>query len=489
MNLSALLPELALGVGGMAVMGADLLWKGVRATAATAMAVTLLTLALLLPLAGQSLVAWSGMLLVDDFAVYFKAVFLLATLLVILLSVPYVERKGVHAGEFYALVLFATLGMALMASSPDLLVIYLGLELLSISSYVLAGMLKDDPRSLEASLKYFLMGAMTSALLLFGLSLLYGVTGSTNLAHMRDRLHDAGAFRPVVVAGLWFLLAGFAFKVAAVPFHMWAPDVYHGAPTPIAALLMAGSEAAAFAAIIRVFSGALPAFEADWRIVFAVLAVASMTYGNAVALVQTSAKRMMAYSAIAQAGYVLVGMAVATAEGIAAMMYYLLAYLFMIAGTFAVIAWLSLSRPQEMLDDFEGLGRRLPWAAAATVVFMISLIGIPPTAGFFGKFYLIKAAISADMVWLAIVLVLNSVVSAGYYYGIVRRMYLASAAEVTAGQTAAAGQAVVPAEPLPRPIAVVVGVSAAAVVLLMLFPQSVLEWLGQAAASARVAMP
>ena len=490
MSLSALLPELVLGVGGMAVLGLDLLWRNVRAVAAGALVVVLLTVIALIPAGSQPMVSWSGMLVVDDFAAFFKVVFLLGTLLVVLLSVPYVERHELHGGEFYALALFATLGMALMASSPDLLVIYLGLELLSISSYVLAGMLKRDPRSLEASLKYFLMGAMTSALLLFGLSLLYGVTGTTDVPSLQARLAEAGAFRPVATAGIWFLLAGFAFKMAIVPFHMWAPDVYHGAPTPVAALLMAGSEAAAFAAIIRIFAGGMPGLEGDWRVLFAVLAVASMTYGNAVALVQTSAKRMMAYSAIAQAGYVLVGLAVATTEGIVAMLYYLLAYLFMVAGTFAVIAWLSLSKPQEMLDDFAGLARRLPWVAAATVVFMISLIGIPPTAGFLGKFYLIKAAVSADMAWLALVLVLNSAVSAGYYYGIVRRMYLMPPEPQQAlAQVAATGESGEPAAVMPRPIALVVGLSAAAVVLLMLFPQSVLGWLGQAASAARLPLP
>lgn len=499
MNYVALLPELLLAAGGMAVMGADLLWKTARATASVAAVALVAALVAAIPLAGWRTVVWSGMLVVDPFAVYFKMVFLLATLLVVLFSVAYVERRGLHAGEFYALVVFATLGMALMAASPDLLMIYLGLELMSISSYVLAGMLKDDARSLEAALKYFLIGAMTSALLLFGLSLLYGVSGTTGLDGIRAALSAEGPFRAVALAGLWFLLVGFAFKVAAVPFHMWAPDVYHGAPTPVAALLMAGSEAAAFSAIIRVFTTAFAPFDADWRLVFAVLAVATMTYGNAVALVQTSAKRMMAYSAIAQAGYVLVGMAVATAEGVAAMMYYLLAYVFMIAGTFAVIAWLSLSRPEEMLDDFQGLGRRVPWVAAATVVFMVSLIGIPPTAGFFGKFYLIKAAVGADMAWLAVVLVINSAVSAGYYYGIVRRMYLTESPDQTPATPAPGGFAV--AEPslgaaawapaagkagqapgsVPRGMALVVGVCAAVVVLLMLFPHSVLQWLSVAA--------
>ncbi|HEY8498094.1 MAG TPA: NADH-quinone oxidoreductase subunit N, partial [Limnochordales bacterium] len=352
-----ILPEILLAAGGMAAIGADLLGRRRALPAAVAAAAFLATLAALWPLRGVTAEAWQGMLVVDAFALYFKAIFVLTGLLVALLAYPYVERRGIHAGEFYALLVFAVLGMSMMAGSRDLLMIYLGLELLSIGSYVLAGMLKDDERSLEASLKYFLIGAMTSALLLFGLSLVYGIAGSTHVEAVRRAVSAGDAWRGVAVAGMWFMLAGFGFKVAAVPFHMWAPDVYHGAPTPVAALLIAGSEAAAFSAILRVFTTGFAPLADQWRVIFAVLSVATMTYGNAAALVQTSAKRMMAYSAIAQAGYVLVGLAVGTPEGVGAMLYYLLAYLFMVAGTFAVIAWLSLARPQEMLDDFEGLGR------------------------------------------------------------------------------------------------------------------------------------
>lgn len=462
------LPELLLAAGGLAVIGADLTWKRREVSGAVAAASFLFALGSLWPAAGVPGEAWQGMLTVDAYALFFKALFLLTGLLVVFLAHPYVVKREIHAGEFYSLLVFAVLGMVMMASSRDLLMIYLGLELLSISSYVLAGMLKDDARSLEASLKYFLIGAMTSALLLFGISLVYGVSGSTHVEAIRQAVAVGSEWRPVALAGMWFLLAAFAFKAAAVPFHMWAPDVYHGAPTPVSALLIAGSEAAAFSAMVRVFSGAFAPLADQWQLIFAVLAVATMTYGNAAALVQTSVKRMMAYSAIAQAGYVLVGLAVGTPDAIGAMLYYLFAYLFMVAGTFAVIAWLSLTRPQEMLDDFEGLGRSVPWVAAATVIFMISFIGIPPTAGFFGKFYLIRAAVGADMVWLAMVMVVNSAISAGYYYGIVRRMYLTSAQPASA-----------PA-PLPAGTALAVGVSVAATLLLMLLPQPVLEWLQSA---------
>ncbi|WP_324670273.1 NADH-quinone oxidoreductase subunit N [Geochorda subterranea] len=461
-----ILPEILLAAGGLAVVAAGVMGRRRETPAALAAATFVAALVALWPLRGITAEAWWGMLVVDSFALFFKALFALTGLLVVPLAHAYVERRGIHAGEFYALIVFAVLGMSMMASSRDLLMIYLGLELLSIGSYVLAGMLKDDDRSLEASLKYFLVGAMTSALLLFGLSLVYGISGSTHVEAIRRAVSAGDGWRGVAVAGMWFMLAGFGFKVAAVPFHMWAPDVYHGAPTPVAALLIAGSEAAAFSAILRVFTTGFGPLANYWQAVFAVLAVATMTYGNAAALVQTSAKRMMAYSAIAQAGYVLVGLAVGTPEGFGAMLYYLLAYLFMVVGTFAVIAWLSLARPEEMLDDFEGLGRSVPWVAAAVVIFMISFIGIPPTAGFLGKFYLIRAAVSADMVWLAVVMVVNSAISAGYYYSIVRRMYLTDRSATVAA--------------LPPGTSLVVGLAAAATVLLMLFPQPIIEWLGSA---------
>ncbi|MBE3597695.1 MAG: NADH-quinone oxidoreductase subunit N [Limnochordaceae bacterium] len=472
------LPQLLLTAGGLAVIGVDLAAKRQELSALTAGLTLVVAAAAVGAAAGRVGEAWQSMLVVDGFSTFFSMLFLVTGALVVLFSLPYVRKKEIHAGEFYSLLVFVVLGMTMMASSRDLLVIWLGLELLSIGSYVLAGMLKDDPRSLEASLKYFLIGAMTSAVLLFGLSLLYGVSGATHLEAIRRAVAVGGPWKSVALVGMWFLAVGFGFKVAAVPFHMWAPDVYHGAPTPVAALLIAGSEAAAFSALIRVFNDAFAPLAADWRAVFTVLAVATMTYGNAVALVQTSAKRMMAYSAIAQAGYVLVGMAVGTPEAVSAMLYYLLAYAFMVLGTFAVIAWLSLSRPDEMLDDFQGLGRRVPWVAALTVLLMLSFIGIPPTAGFAGKFYLIKSAVSAGMVWLAVVMVVNSAISAGYYYGIVRRMYLEGDAvrERTAMQQAAPGAA--SSMPLPMQLALVI--SAAATVLLLLFPQPILDWLGQA---------
>lgn len=469
----AILPQLLLAAGALAVLGVDLTAKRLEWSAGAAMAALAAAGAALVPLWGRHAQTWQDMLVVDGYSVFFQGLFILAGLAVVLLSVPYVRKHAVHAGEFYALVLFAVVGMALMASSADLLVIWLGLELMSISSYALAGMLKGDPRSLEASLKYFLVGAMTSAVLLFGLSLVYGVAGSTHLDSIRRAVMVGGEWKALSLVGLWFLATGFAFKVAAVPFHMWAPDVYHGAPTPISALFIAGSEAAAFSALIRVFTTGFSPLAPEWRTIFAVLAVATMTFGNAAALVQTSAKRMMAYSAIAQAGYVLVGLAVGTSEAVGAMLYYLLAYVFMVAGTFAVIAYLSLTHPDEMLDDFQGLGRHIPWMAAAVVVLMLSFIGIPPTAGFAGKFYLIRAAVGVDMVWLAIVMVVNSAVSAGYYYGIVRRMYLAGTApEPQAPATPTASDARVPAA-----MGLVVGLSAVATIALMLFPQPVLEWL------------
>lgn len=427
MNLSLLLPELVLVATGVALVLVDLFTERKRVLVSVGLAGVLLALAALIPGFGTSAPIWSDMIQVDSFAAFFKVVFLAVAALVLLVSLEYVERERIQAGEFYALLLFATLGMFLMASSLNLLTIYLGLELLALSSYALVGLLKRDARSVEASIKYFLIGAMTSAVLLFGISLIYGVTGTTQLPQVAAALAAGTASQPVLLAGMLFLLAGLAFKVAAFPFHMWAPDTYDGSPTPISAFLITGSEAAGFAALLRVFLVGLPGLADQWAWIFAVLAVLTMTYGNVTAIAQTGIKRLMAYSAIAQAGYVLVGLAVANGQGAAAMLYYLLVYAFMTVGAFAVIILLSNHGEGEEISDFRGLGQRSPVFAWALVIYFLSLIGIPPTAGFFGKLGLFNAAIAADMTWLAVVMVINSVISAPYYFKVIRTMFLEEA--------------------------------------------------------------
>jgi len=457
------LPELIIVGGGLAVLLLDLFMSGSGRRSAGYFSLAVLTAALAaalrlgVPAGGEVAVGslWQGMLVGDQFAVLFKVLFVVVGLVVVMLSVDFVERRGLPAGEFYALVLFAVLGMMLMAGSRDLIMIYLGLETTAIASYVLAGLLRGDAKSGEAAVKYFLTGALASAVILFGMSLIFGGVGSTSLgdivfqvptlAGLPARL--AVASPGLLMVGLVLLVAGFGFKVAAVPFHFWAPDAYEGAPTPVTAFFSVGPKAAAFAVILRIFAPMLGWAEPDpglgfLPVLFAVLAVITMTVGNLVALMQTNIKRMLAYSSIAHAGYILVGLAVASPRGFAAVIYYLIAYAAMNLGAFAVVIWLNNRGTGDDIDDYVGLSRRAPLAAAAMVVCFLSLIGIPPMAGFFGKFYLFMAAVESGLVWLAVVMVVNSAISVGYYYGVVRNMYLRAAGdEARAGAAGADGAA------------------------------------------------
>ncbi len=426
-QLIFLLPELILAVTGTVIVAISPLLRGrERPLVFVAATGVLAAFAGLGPSVGGAGEVLARMLVLDGTSTFFRPVFMLGALIVIGLSPDYLARRQVPAGEFYALVLFATVGIMLMASTHELLMLYLGLELASISGYVLAGMLRSDARSQEASIKLFLIGAMGSAVLLFGLSLVYGITGSTNLVEIGHALTGGAAatFRPALLAATMFLVAGFGFKMAAVPFHMYVPDAYEGAPTPVAAFLSVGLEGAAFAAAIRVFVTGLGIIQPNWAAVFAVLALATMTLGNVTALLQQNVKRMMAYSSIAQAGYILVGLAVATDRGISAMLYYVLAYTVMNLGAWAALIYLSHNGQSEELADFAGLGRRAPLVAWALTFCFLSLIGIPPTAGFFGKFLLFSAAVDAGLFWLAVAMAVNSVISLGYYWNVVRAMFM-----------------------------------------------------------------
>jgi NADH-quinone oxidoreductase subunit N len=404
-----------------------------------------------------SAILWGGparsfqaMVALDDFALFFNGIFCLSAGLVLLLSIGYIRRQGVEAGEYYVLVLFAALGMMLMASALDLLIVFLGLELMSLSLYVLAGFFRTRATGNESAMKYFLLGAFASGFFVYGIALLYGATGTTNLARLADALAAPGAAtQPLVLAGLALLLVGFGFKTSAVPFHQWAPDVYEGAPTAVAALIATGSKAAAFAALLRVLI-AMRALQPDWALVVWLVAAATMTLGNVVALVQQNLKRMLAYSSVAHVGYMLVGVAAGPELGSAAVLYYLLVYSVATVGAFGVILVLeregpdaSGGRPQaegrqsiagrprhgqteEAVDLtwYGGLAARHPVLALVLTVCLLSLIGLPPTAGFVGKFYLFAAAIRGGLVWLAILAVLNSVAAAYYYLRLIVYMYM-----------------------------------------------------------------
>jgi NADH-quinone oxidoreductase subunit N len=368
--------------------------------------------------------AFSDMVLLDDYALFFNIVICYAAALVLLLSVDYLKRAGAESGEYYALVLFATTGMILMASANDLVVVFLALELMSLCLYVLAGLFKTRLTSAEASMKYFLLGAFASSFLLYGIALVYGGTGSTNLDRIAAAL-ATGPRSPLVEVGLALILVGLGFKISSVPFHMWVPDVYEGAPTSVTALIATGSKAAAFAAVIRLLGSAFRGAQPDWNMMVWVLAVLSMTAGNVVALAQSNLKRMLAYSSIAHVGYMLVGLVGGGGLGAGAVLFYLLAYVFTTAGAFGAILLCERAGEEAVgVDDYAGLGRRNPLLAGALTLFLLSLIGIPPFAGFFAKFYVFGAAVRAGSLWLTVIAVLNSAVAAYYYLRIIVYMYM-----------------------------------------------------------------
>jgi NADH-quinone oxidoreductase subunit N len=363
---------------------------------------------------------------VDGFRWAVDLIVLVGTALVILLSLDYLEREGIRVPEVYALVLFAAVGMMLLAGGEDLFVLFLGLELMSVASYVLAGVSRRHAASAEAALKYFLLGAFASAFLLYGIALLYGATGTTKLGLIAFQIRSLDLARhPMVLGGLALLLVGFGFKVAAVPFHMWTPDVYDGSPTPVTVFMAASVKAAAFAALIRVLLRAVPMLYDAWYPVVWWLAAVTMVVGNLVALAQKPLKRMLAYSSIAHAGYLLTALVSASPAGAAAFLYYLLFYTLTTAGAFAVLAYKGRDGERTVTsDDLAGLSESHPWLALLMTICLLSLLGFPGTAGFVGKWYILNAATGSDNPLLAVILVLTSVVSAGYYLPVIMAMYM-----------------------------------------------------------------
>jgi NADH-quinone oxidoreductase subunit N len=366
----------------------------------------------------------AGMFVADNFSIFFKLLVLLSCALTVLSSVRFVGEAAYPAGEYYALVLFATVGTMFMASGDSLASIYVSLELMALSSYVLAGYFKEQVKSTEAATKYFILGAFSSGVLLYGISLLYGFSGKMALLDLATAFSTAPANR-ILTIGVLLLLFGILFKIAAVPFHVWAPDVYEGAPTPITAFLSVGPKAGAYAILARIFYVALPHFAADWKLVVAISAAATFVVGNVAALLQTNVKRLLAYSSIANAGYALLGVLGFEHGGVAAIQIYLLAYTFMNFGAFALVIFLeSRGYAGESIDDWKGLARRNPLLAGVMLLFLLSLAGIPTTAGFIGKYYLFAVAVNAGYPALAVLAVLASAVSLFYYFRIVMAMYL-----------------------------------------------------------------
>jgi NADH-quinone oxidoreductase subunit N len=435
-----LLPEIVLASAGMILLVVGSFGKGnkYRICTAAAVAAIILTALLVFSIQGPTetpQVVLAGMFVLDSFSFFWKLLFLIAALLTVFLSERFLSEGGYRAGEFYALILLATTGMLLMASGFNLLSIWISLELMALSSYILAGFFKHEKKSTEAALKYFVLGALSSGILLYGMSLLYGATGTLHLEVLASRLPQVAGLAEggELVALGWLLLAmGLFFKVAAVPFHVWTPDVYEGAPTPVTSYLAVASKAASFAILIRIFYQGLPHLRPDWQWITAAIAVLTMIWGNLAALTQDNVKRMLAYSSIAHAGYILIGVLAASEEGLWALLFYLFAYTFITLGAFGTVILLERREyAGETYSDYAGLARRSPFLAAMMLVFMLALTGIPPTGGFFGKIYLFAAAIEAGWIWVAVIGVLTSAISLYYYMGIAVQMYLKESDEDT----------------------------------------------------------
>ena len=352
----------------------------------------------------------------DNFALFFEMLFASLGILTVALSHSYLKRRGLRECEFHILIMAAVIGMMVLASATSLVTVFLGLELLSIALYIVCGFVRTDFRSQEAGAKYLLVGGFASAFVLYGMALIYGGAGTTVIPDIAQRLSSSAASNPVILLGILLMGVGFAFKVSAAPFHMWTPDVYQGAPIPVTAFMSVGTKAAAFAMIVRVFEGGLPHLAPEWQTLLAFVAATSMIVGNLVAIVQTSLKRLLAYSGIAQAGYILVGVIAGGQTGLEAVLYYLFVYMFMNFGAFAVLTLLAgPDGDRDSFADLEGLARRNGLLALGMTVFMLSLAGFPPSVGFFGKLFLFTAGVGAGYTWLVVLALLMSVVSVFYY--------------------------------------------------------------------------
>ncbi len=390
------------------------------------------------PIMGTSQYAFNNMIAADGFGVFFKVIFLIIAFLTVLISIGYSRRVDIDFGEYYALIMFATLGMMLMAAGTSLITIFLGLETMSIAIYVLAGLMRGDRKSIESALKYFLLGAFATGFLLYGMALIYGSTGTIILEEIAAYIKSKPELlrSPMIIMGIALLTIGFGFKVATVPFHMWTPDVYEGAPTSITAFMATGVKAAGFAGFIRVFFSALGAFQPDWIAIMWLLAVATMTVGNVVAIAQTNIKRMLAYSSIAHAGYILVAFVAGNELGTASILFYLLVYAFMNIGAFTVVILLGKRGEENVLiSDYAGIGFKYPLLGASMTIFMLSMAGIPPLGGFMGKFYIFSAAVKAEYYWLAVIGVLNSAISVYYYLRVTVLMYFRESEREITGLT------------------------------------------------------
>jgi NADH-quinone oxidoreductase subunit N len=430
-DMLPVLPEILLAAAGMGLLllGA---YKG-----ATARTVAYLAAAVMVALVfvvsagvGNTLVTFEGLFVVDRFAAFAKVLILLASALVLILSQDYLHREGMAKPEYAVLVVFSTLGMLCLVSANDFMALYMALELMSLSLYVVAAMRRDTLKSSEAGLKYFVLGALGSGMYLYGASLVYGFTGSTNFSGVAALLQGGAAPSIGLIIGLVFVLAALAFKISAVPFHMWTPDVYEGAPTPVTAFFATAPKIAAICLLARVLIGPFGDLVHQWQQVVMFISIASMAFGSLAAMVQKNIKRMLAYSSIGHVGFLLVGLAAGTEEGVRGVLTYLAIYLFMNLGTFACVLSMRVNgRMVEDIKDLSGLWKNRPGMALALLFFMFSMAGVPPFAGFIGKLYVFMAAVNAGLYPLAILGVLSSVIAAFYYIRIVKIMYFDAPAD------------------------------------------------------------
>jgi NADH-quinone oxidoreductase subunit N len=474
--MQALAPDIVLMVGAMALMLVAA-WRPdsdrhQRLVGYGSIVVLLMTLAVVLWYGARGLSSGPGVIAVDGFRFAADTLFILAALGAVMLGIEYNGREGIWNAESHVLVLFATSGMMILAAARDLMIVFLGIEMMSIAVYVLAGMNRRSPRSAEAALKYFLLGAFSTGFLLYGIALVYGATGSTNLTTIADHIAQFKlAHQSMLLIGVGLLLVGFAFKVAAVPFHMWAPDVYEGAPTPITAYMAAAVKAAAFATFLRVWRESFDLLDFAWLVPLWWVAAATMVYGNVVALAQRNVKRMLAYSSIVHSGYLLVAIAAGTASGSAAFLFYLLAYTLATFGAFAVVCATSRTGDRDLeISDYEGLWQVRPGLAIGMAVCMLALLGFPVFggAGFWAKVYVLAAAEATPfrhLVPLTVLLVLASVISAGYYLQVVRVMFMKPRPEGASDPA-----------PTGRLTSVVLAVSVVLVLLVGLAPSAVVRW-------------
>ncbi|HBC47541.1 MAG TPA: NADH-quinone oxidoreductase subunit N [candidate division Zixibacteria bacterium] len=426
-------PEIAILLTAFVLLIADLFIHKARNTILTAISFVGVIGAMLLTFGNfQSLGLGFGNIIINDhLTFYFRIIFCLGTLLTVFVSSNYIKREMKGLGEYYVLIFISTFGMMVMASSTDLITIFLGLEVMSIPLYVLAGINRDRPRSREASMKYFLMGAFSTGFLLYGIALMFGAYGSTNLIEIAERLKFGANYSQVLSsAGLAFILIGLGFKAAIAPFHMWVPDVYEGSIAPVTAFMSSGPKAAAFAALFRIFSLFSPVISDKFTTVLWILAIVTMTWGNILAISQKNIKRMLAYSSIAHAGYIMIALVAGGEAGLSAGVFYLLAYTVMNIGAFAIIVlFAGKGEKQENIKDYAGFGLKYPFAGVAMSIFMLSLAGIPSTAGFMGKYRIFAAAINSGYIWLVVIAVMNSLVSVWYYLGVIVTMYMVPESE------------------------------------------------------------